>query len=52
VPAYKGDIAALREFIANPVKKRPDFPQMPRLGLREAEIDSVAAYIMNRVAAE
>jgi cytochrome c len=52
VPAYKGDIAALRDFIANPVKKRPDFPQMPRLGLREAEIDSVAAYIMNRVAAE
>lgn len=49
VPPYRGDVEALKEYIRNPVKKRDDYPRMPKLGLREAEIDSVATYLIEEV---
>ncbi len=45
VPGYR-DIEELKAFIKNPVKKNPDFPQMPPLGLSDEEIDAVAGYLM------
>lgn len=51
VPDYRGDVEALKAYIANPEKKRPDYPRMPQLGLREAELDSVATYLIREVEA-
>jgi cytochrome c len=51
VPAYQGDIEALKAYIKNPVKKRADYPRMPQLGLRDAAVDSVATYLLREVEA-
>ncbi len=48
LPGYT-DIKELKAFIKNPVKKNPDFPPMPPLGLSDEEIDAVAEYLMERV---
>jgi len=48
IPAYK-NIEELKAFIKNPVKKNPDFPEMPLLGLRDEEIDAVARYLLERI---
>jgi cytochrome c len=49
IPKYIGKKTELISFIMNPVKKNPDYPPMPNQGLRPAEADSVAAYIMQKV---
>lgn len=50
IPKYAGKKAELISFIMNPVKKNPDYPPMPNQGLRAAEADSIATYIMQKVA--
>lgn len=49
VPKYRGDVEELKSFIRNPVKVDPGYPSMPKLGLREEEIDAVAHYLMAKV---
>lgn len=49
IPAYKGKVEQLKAFIRKPVKKNPDLPVMPNLGLSEADIDAVAHYLLSRV---
>ena len=49
VPKYQGKKAELVSFILHPVKKNPDYPPMQNPGLRPAEADSVASYILQRV---
>jgi len=46
LPKYEKDRAALISFVANPIKKDPAFPPMPNQGLKPAEVDSIAMYIM------
>lgn len=48
VTGYR-DKKSLMEFIKNPVKKSPDFPQMPALGLSDEELSEVADYLMEQV---
>jgi len=50
IPKYKNDKAALVSFILNPVKKNPAYPPMPNQGLKPAEADSVANYVLRMVA--
>jgi cytochrome c551/c552 len=50
VPKYQGKKAELISFILHPTKKNPDYPPMQNPGLRAAEADSVASYILRRVA--
>ena len=46
---YQGKKAELVSFILHPTKKNTDYPPMQNPGLRSAEADSVASYIMRRV---
>jgi hypothetical protein len=49
IPKYEGKKSELISFILNPIKKNPDYPPMISPGLKPAEADSVASYIMRRV---
>jgi len=49
LPKYEGDLEALKAFIAEPVKKNPDYPEMPELGLEPEEIEAVAAFVMEEL---
>ena len=49
LPKYEGHKDLLMAFIKNPVKKNPDFPSMPNLGLRRNQIEAVATYILKEV---
>ena len=42
----------LKTFVRNPSKKNPGYPSMPKLGLKEDEIASVAAYLLQRLQTE
>ncbi|MBI2429426.1 MAG: c-type cytochrome [Ignavibacteriales bacterium] len=46
LPKYENDRAKLLSFVLNPQKMDPAFPPMPNQGLKPAEADSIAAYIM------
>ncbi len=46
LPKYEGKKADLIKFVLNPVKVDPNFPSMPSQGLRPAEADSIAAYLL------
>jgi cytochrome c551/c552 len=48
VPNYNGNVEWLKNFIRNPVKKDPGYPEMPKLGLKEEEIDAVARYLLSQ----
>lgn len=48
LPKYAGQPEALREFVDYPVKVNPDYPSMPRLGLRSTEIEAVVKYVLQR----
>jgi cytochrome c551/c552 len=50
IPKYEGKKAELISFILNPVKKNPAYAPMISQGLRPAEADSIASYILRRVA--
>ncbi|MBK7256697.1 MAG: hypothetical protein IPI01_02520 [Ignavibacteriae bacterium] len=49
VTKYAGRKADLVRFILNPVKVDPAFPNMPSQGLRPAEADSIAAFLLKKV---
>jgi cytochrome c len=49
VPKYEGNKKELITFILNPVKKNPDYPPMINPGVKPAEADSVASYIIRRI---
>jgi hypothetical protein len=45
---YQGRPEALAEYIANPVKKRPDYPEMPPQNYISAEVRlEVAKYMLS-----
>lgn len=46
LPKYEENRAKLLSFVLNPQKMDPAFPPMPNQGLKPAEADSIAAYIM------
>lgn len=46
LPKYESDRSRLTLFVLNPQKMDPAFPPMPNQGLKPAEADSIAAYIM------
>lgn len=46
LPSYQGQVDKLRAFIANPVKIRPDYPSMPRLGLPEEDIRAISDWLL------
>lgn len=48
VSIYQLNIDGLKNWIRQPGKKRPDYPQMPALGLSEQEIKDVSAYILKQ----
>jgi cytochrome c551/c552 len=50
IPKYQGKKAELVSFILHPTKKNSDYPPMQNPGLRAIEADSVASYILRRVA--
>ncbi len=50
VPKYRGRIEALKSFIRNPVKRNPGYPAMPKLGLKEKEINAVAHFLLEKTA--
>ena len=49
IPKYGGDKAKLIRFVLNPVKVDPAFPPMPNQGLKPAEADSIATYLLSKV---
>jgi cytochrome c len=49
IPKYASKKAALVAFVLNPVKVDPAFPSMPAQGLRPAEADSIATYLLMKV---
>ena len=50
IPKYQGKKTELISFILHPTKKNPDYPPMQNPGLQQAEADSIASYILRRVA--
>ncbi|NUN68984.1 MAG: cytochrome c [Bacteroidetes bacterium] len=46
LPKYESDRTRLVTFVLNPMKVDPAYPPMPNQGLKPAEADSIAAYIM------
>lgn len=46
LPKYENDRAKLVSFVLNPQKIDPAFPPMPNQGLKPAEADSIASYIL------
>ncbi len=46
LPKYENDRAKLLSFVMNPQKMNPLFPPMPNQGLKPAEADSIAGFIM------
>jgi cytochrome c len=51
MPKYQGKKDALIAFILNPVKVNPAYPPMPNQGLKPAEAESIATYLLRRTAA-
>jgi cytochrome c len=48
LPKYAGDKAKLIAFVLNPVKVDPAYPPMPNQGLKPAEADSIASYLLSK----
>jgi len=46
IPKYGGDKAKLIAFVLNPVKVNPAYPPMPNQGLKPAEADSIASFLL------
>lgn len=49
LPKYKGKKAEMVGFILNPRKIDPAYPPMPSQGLKPAEADSIATYLLDKV---
>jgi cytochrome c len=52
IPKYEGKKAGLMAFVLNPVKVNPAYPNMPNQGLRPAEADSIATFLLAKFAGE
>ena len=50
IPKYEGKKGELVAFILNPVKINPAYPSMPSQGLKPAEADSIASYLLAKYA--
>jgi len=50
IPKYEGKKGELVAFILNPVKVNPAYPSMPSQGLKPAEADSIASYLLQKYA--
>ena len=48
LPKYQGKKAQLISFILNPQKVNPAYPAMPNQGLKPAEADSIAGFILRK----
>lgn len=46
LPKYEDNMEGLVDFILNPVKVNPEYPPMPAQGLKPAEAQAVADYLM------
>jgi cytochrome c len=51
LPKYAGNRSALVAFVLNPTKVNPAYPNMPNQGLRPAEADSIAAFLLAKLGA-
>ena len=51
IPKYAGDKAKLVAFVLNPVKVDPAYPPMPNQGLKPAEADSIATFLLGKYGA-
>jgi cytochrome c len=51
IPKYAGKKPQLIAFVLNPLKVNPAFPPMPNPGLRPAEADSIATFLLNKFTA-
>lgn len=49
IPKYEGKKEALVTFILNPVKINPEYPNMPNQGLKTAEADSIASFLLSKM---
>lgn len=49
LPKYESKEKDLLAFIKSPYKKNAGYPSMPKLGLKEEEIASVAKYVLKRL---
>jgi cytochrome c len=49
VVKYKNDKNKLKEFLLNPTKVDPNFPQMPNQGLKPAEAKAIAEYLFKEL---
>ncbi|OGV09904.1 MAG: hypothetical protein A3J84_05680, partial [Ignavibacteria bacterium RIFOXYA2_FULL_37_17] len=47
VPKYEGKKEQLVAFIRNPIKVNPAYPPMPNPGLKPAEADAIATYLLD-----
>ena len=50
IPQFEGKKQQLIAFILNPVKVNPAFPPMPNPGLKPAEADSIASFLLKKFA--
>jgi mono/diheme cytochrome c family protein len=50
LPKYRNEIEELKGYIRSPYKIRPDYPAMPKLGLKEQDIEAVATYLLEELA--
>lgn len=50
LPKYAGKKSMLMTFVMNPVKMNPAYPNMPNQGLKPAEADSIATFLLARMA--
>jgi cytochrome c len=48
IPKYLGKKDQLIAFVLNPVKVDPAYPNMPNQGLRPAEADSIASFLLRK----
>ncbi|NOY53405.1 MAG: c-type cytochrome [Deltaproteobacteria bacterium] len=48
IPKYRGKIEELKSFIRTPVQRNPGYPAMPKLGLKEEEINAVAYFLLEK----
>jgi cytochrome c len=51
IPKYQGKKPQLIAFILNPLKVDPAYPNMPNQGLKPAEADSIATFLLGKFAA-
>lgn len=52
LPKYAGNKEKLVEFVKNPKKINPDYPQMPDLGLTDHQVRSVVAFLLQHLREE